>query len=147
MGETVDSAENSEMTSTSLTSNSQAPAGDPQNSDHPEVGQQIARGSNPQVLAVDGRTLTNNGALITLSGKPVAYSSIIIRVGNQWEPIPTFPQAHDPGFRSSTAAGLIVNHVGSPEPGVIKARLEVQGQTLTDGGPEIHIVGPDIRLA
>ena len=88
-----------------------------------------------------------DGDPITTSGKPVALSSGVIRVSDQREPIPTFPQAHDPGFRSFSAAGFTVYHVESPVPGVIKPRLEDQGQTLTDNGPAIRIIGPDIRLA
>lgn len=95
VGGTADPAESSEMTSAAPPSNPQEPSGNQQNNNDPGIGQQIPQGSDPQVV-VDGSTLTNNGAPITLSGKPVAFSSGTIRVGDQREPISTFPQDRTP---------------------------------------------------
>ncbi|KAG6988922.1 hypothetical protein G7Y79_00067g095370 [Physcia stellaris] len=147
VGGIADSAENSEMASSSSTPNPQAPAGNQPNNNGPETGQLTPQGPDPQAVVVDGSTLTNNGAPITISGKPVAFSSGVIRVGDEQEHIPAFPHAQDPGFNSFNAAGLTFNPVPSLEPGVTRPMLEVQGQTLTDSGPVIQIGGQDIRLA
>lgn len=144
---TTDTAENSEVTSISPTSNPQEPAGNQQNTNDPGAGQQIPQASDFQGVVVDGSTLTNNGAPITIAGKPVAFSSGVIRVGDEEGPVPTISQPQDPGFGSFTAAGLTFNPIPSLEPRVIRPMLEVQGQTLTDSGSAIRIDGQDVRLS
>ncbi len=89
--------------------------------------------TNP-AFVVDGQTLTHNGAPITISGKPIVYSSGSIYVG-------------------STAAGvaLPLSSLGKPEEWkslfpheTEKSTLAIQLQTLTSNG--VPVINTDIIL-
>lgn len=108
------------------------------------VQQDDSGATNPPAIIVSGQILTNNGPVITINGRLVAYSSGSIHVATSVDAAPTaaFQQQQDVSPPTANIGGLTVITVPQRSLAATdKPEVIVQGQTLKEASSTITIDG------